>query len=183
MLDDFQQFLTEKLTTIIPPPNHFLLYRVQMSLMLFVDTSSHQPKYFIWEAGSFREGHWLCLRYYCVLESQRLRVGRNSLFDGFGEYLAGSVARWCGCEGLVLSIPPFPVQLSPLQRIKPGASSGAFLRSSFSGFRGRSASQGRTGTVLIQNAWRCWRNVWGICLKRIMNFYSRGGLGYLDGTI
>ena len=64
-----------KPTTIIPPLNHFLLHHVQMSLILFMDTSVP----FNWNTSFGRQvlsgkGHWWCLEVALVwLESQRLR--------------------------------------------------------------------------------------------------------------
>jgi len=106
-----------------------------------------QPKYFIWEAGSFKEGSLVMLGSSTCLArvTKAQRVGRNYFLMGLenlGSVLAGEVV----VQGLVVSFPPSQFQLSFLQRIKLRFFR-RFLRSSFRDFVDDQQVRGEEGPI------------------------------------
>src|SRR5882672_4853035 len=77
-----------------------------------------QLKYFIWEAGSFKEGSLVMLGSSTCLArvTKAQRVGRNYFLMGLENL--GSVVGDVVVQGLVVSLLPSQFQISLLQRIK-----------------------------------------------------------------
>src|SRR5882762_448583 len=116
--DDFQQFLTEtdyhhSPTRPLPSP-----LRPDVPDVIRGYVSPIQPKYFIWEAGSFKEGSLVMLgSSTCVARvTKAQRVGRNYFLMGLENL--GSVVGEVVVQGSVVSFPPSQFQLSLLQCIK-----------------------------------------------------------------
>jgi hypothetical protein len=144
--DDFQQFLTETDYHHSPTKPLPSLPRPDVPDVIRGYVSPIQPKYFIWEAGSFREGSLVTLgSSTCVAKvTKAQRVGRNYFLMGLENL--GSVAGDVAVQGLVVSFPPSQFQLSFLQRIKLRFFR-RFLRSSFRDFVDDQQVRGEEGPI------------------------------------
>jgi hypothetical protein len=144
--DDFQQFLTETNYHHSPTKPLPSLPRPDVPDVIRGYVSPIQPKYFIWEAGSFREGSLVTLgSSTCVARvTKAQRVGRNYFLMGLENL--GSVAGDVAVQGLVVSFPPSQFQLSFLQRIKLRFFR-RFLRSSFRDFVDDQQVRGEEGPI------------------------------------
>src|SRR5882757_4284371 len=144
--DDFQQFLTETDYHHSPTKPLPSLPRPDVPDVICGYVSPIQPKYFIWEAGSFREGSLVTLgSNTCVAKvTKAQRVGRNYFLMGLENL--GSVAGDVAVQGLVVSFPPSQFQLSFLQRIKLRFFR-HFLRSSFRDFVDDQQVRGEEGPI------------------------------------